>query len=154
MQNPFSWSYLNAQPYEMATWGPLSIAFVAVSGVGFIAALLIYYDVIKIARGNRLLRGPIQQAAGIASIILALGLIFFAFRIMNVSAFGLGKRLWQYLVVLAGLIEAAYYLYFLRVVYPPRARALAAERAKRRYLAPAVAGGSGSGRKRSKKKKR
>ena len=154
MQNPFSWSYLNAQPWEMATWGPLSIAFLAVCGVGFVAALLIYYDVIKIGRGNRLIRGPIQQAAGAASVILGIGLVFFALRITHVSAFGLSKRLWLYLVTLAGVVEAAYYVYYFRVVYPPKARALQAERAKKRYLAPAVAGGSGTPRRRSRKKKR
>jgi len=154
MQNPFSWSYLNAQPYQGAVWGSLSIAFLVVSSVGFVGSLLIYYDVIKVGRANRLLRGPIQQATGIASVILGIGLIFFALRVMDVSAFGLGKRLWLYLVTLAGLIEAAYYVYYFRVVYPPKARALEAQRTKQRYLAPAVAGGSGTARKRNKKKKR
>ena len=154
MQNPFSWSYLNAQPWEMATWGPFSIAFLVVCGVGFVASLLIYYNVIKIGRANRLLRAPVQQAAGIASVILGIGLVFFALRIMDVSAFGLGKRLWLYLVTLAGLIEAAYYVYYFLVVYPPKARALAAQRVKQRYMAPAVAGGSSNARRRNRKKKR
>lgn len=155
MQNPFSWDYLNAPLWRMSTWGPLSIAFALVCGIGFIVSLLIYYDVGGISRRapNRIVAAALQRATAISSILFGLGLFFFSFRALHVSAFGLYKRYWLYLVLIGLLVEGGYYLWWARSVYPVKLRELEAQKLRQRYLAPAVTGGS-SGRRRRKRKKR
>lgn len=154
MQNPLSWSYLTAPVTETPAWGPFSIAFVAIFVTGFVVALGLYYDVGKRFRENRLLSGAIQLGASIAMIVFGLGLFFFVFRVLHVSAFGLHMRIWLYLTFLAAVGMGSYFWYYLKNVYPEKARVIEAARIKQRYLVPAVAGGSGNSRRRPRKKKR
>lgn len=149
MQNPFSWSYLDAPMALTPTWGPLSIAFVSVCGVGLIASILVYYNIFGITRRNRLLTKTIEHGTEISTILFGLGLFFFLFRLTHVALLTFEKRFWLYLVALGLLIEVAYFIYFAAVVYPARKRAYAAAQLKRRYLQPAAAGSSGGGRRRS-----
>ncbi|MDI3340407.1 MAG: hypothetical protein QJR03_07725 [Sphaerobacter sp.] len=142
MRNPLSWDYLNAPLYDTPVWGPFSIAFVALCSVGFVASLLAYYDAGRwLSRRYPIAYRTIQRATGISSVLFGLGLFFFTFRFLHVSAWGLYKRFWLYLVLLALLAEAGYYLWWARTVYPAKVRAHAAEQLKRRYLEPALAGG-------------
>lgn len=123
----------------------------ALCGVGFIAALLAYNDVGGLSKRYPIASKEIQRAAAIAAVLFGLGLFFFAFRFLHVSAFGFYKRFWLYLVLLALLAEAGYYIWWARTVYPAKVRAVAAEQLKRRYLEPAYAGG---GRRRGGKRKK
>lgn len=154
MQNPLSWSYLTAPIAETPAWGPFSIMFLVIFVTGFVVALGLYYDVGKRFRENRLLYDAIQRGASIAMIVFGIGLFFFVFRALQVSAFGLHMRIWLYLTFLAAVGIGGYFWYYLKNLYPEKVRAIEAARIKRRYLAPAVAGGSGNGRRRTRKKKR
>lgn len=140
MRNPLSWDYLNAPLWDTPVWGPFSITFVALCGIGFVASLLVYYDVIRLSQRYPIARAEIQRGAAIAAVLFGLGLFFFTFRFLHVSAFGFYKRFWLYLVLLALLAEAAYYIWWARTVYPAKVRAAAAEELKRRYLEPVSSG--------------
>lgn len=149
MQNPFSWSYLDASMAFTPIWGPLSIAFVSICGVGLVASILVYYNIFGLARRNRLLTKTIEHGTEISTVLFGLGLFFFLFRLTHVALLTFEKRFWLYLVTLGLLIEIAYFVYFAAFVYPARKRAYAADQLKRRYLRPAAAGNSGGSRRRS-----
>jgi hypothetical protein len=85
--------------------------------------------------------------------VFGIGLGFFVFRVLHVSAFGLHMRIWLYLTFLAAIGIGGYFWYYLNNIYPEKARAIEAARIKRHYLVPAVARGSGKSRKRAKKKR-
>ncbi|MBX6341171.1 MAG: hypothetical protein IRY97_01835 [Thermomicrobiaceae bacterium] len=144
MQNPLSWHYLTAPYWETPVWGPLSIAYLVVFVLGFIVSLGLYYDVLKLSRKNPPLHQAVRRAAPPALTIFAVGLIFFTFRALHVSAWGLHMRIWLYLTALALAIYAAYWIRYARTVYPAQVKAYQARLLKERYLRPAVAGGSGS----------
>lgn len=154
MQNPFSWHYLTAPVYDTPVWGPLSVTYIILFSVGFIASILIYNNIGGRLRRNTVLFDALRQASSILMPIFGLGLLFFLFRFLHVSALGLHMRLWLYLTALALLVVVGYYAYFFRTVYPRKVAAVEAERVKQRYLVPAVAGGSGSSRRRSRKRKK
>lgn len=154
MQNPFSWSYLTAPVAQTPAWGPFSIAFLVLFVTGAVVAIGLYYDVGKRFRKNRLLFNAIQRGASIAMIVFGIGLFFFVFRVLHVGALGLHMRIWLYLTFLAAVGMGGYFWYYLKTIYPEKARAVEKARIKRSYLIPAVAGGSGKGRRQTKKKKR
>lgn len=153
MQNPLSWSYLTAPVEQTPAWGPFSITFLVIFVTGFVVALGLYYDVGKRFRENRLLYGMVQRGASIAMLVFGIGLFFFVFRALHISAFGLHMRIWLYLTFLAALGIGGYFWYYLKTIYPEKVRAIRAARIKRRYLVPAFAGGSGNSRRRTRKKR-
>ncbi len=142
MQNPLSWSYLTAPIYKTPTWGPFSIAFVVLFGVGLILSLVLYNDLFRQLRKNRLLYDVVQKATGILMPIFAIGLFFFMFRFMRVSAFYLSLRLWLYLSFAAFVACMTYFAYYMRTVYPLHVKAEEAKRLKQRYLAPSPSASS------------
>lgn len=142
MQNPFSWSYLTAPIYRTPTWGPFSITFVALFGAGLIISLILYNDLFRQLRKNRLLYETVRRGSGILMPIFAIGLFFFLFRYLRVSAFYLSLRLWLYLSFLAFVGCTTYFVYYMRRVYPQYAKAEHAERLKRRYLTPSPSASS------------
>jgi protein-S-isoprenylcysteine O-methyltransferase Ste14 len=154
MQNPFSWSYLTAPVEQTPVWGPFSIIFLVIFVTGFVVALGLNYDVGKRFRENRLLYELVQRGASIAMIVFGIGLFFFMFRALHLSAFGLHMRIWLYLTFLIAVGIGAYFYYYVKNIYPEKVRAIEAARIKRRYLVPAGAGGSGNSRRRTKKKQR
>lgn len=142
MQNPFSWSYLTAPITKTPTWGPFSVAFVVLFGSGLLISIVLYNDVFRQFRKNRLLYDAIRRGTGILMPIFAIGLFFFLFRFLRVSAFYLSLRLWMYLCFLAFVASAAYFVYYLRTDYPRQVKAAAAQRLKQRYLTPSPAASS------------
>jgi hypothetical protein len=136
MQNPLDWGYLTAPLFKTPTWGPFSIAFVAIFGFGLVATLVLYNDLFRRLRRNRLLYDAIRRYAAILMPIFVIGLIFFAFRALRVSAFYLYMRLWIYLAFVAALAVAAYFVYYITTEYPRQVAALKAAEIKRRYLVP------------------
>jgi hypothetical protein len=138
MQNPFDWDYLTAPINKTPAWGVLSVIYLVIFGLGFIASILAYNDVGGRLRRNRLLYSTLRQASGVAMVIFGIGLAFFAFRMMRVSAWNLHMRIWLYLTFLAFLALVGYYAYYFRAIYPLKRRALEAQRQKRKYLAPAA----------------
>ena len=142
MRNPLSWDYLTAPVYDTPVWGPFSIAYVVLFGLGFLTAIAMYIDVGRRHHGNRLLIETVRNGAAIAMAVFGIGLLFFLFRFLGVSAWNLHMRIWLYLSALAAVAMLAYFWYYVRNVYRPRVAQLAAEREKRKYLVRAVAGGS------------
>ena len=122
MRNPLDWSYLTAPITKTPTWGPFSIAFVALFGAGLLATIVLYNDLFRQLRKNRLLYDAIRRFSAILMPIFAFGLIFFAFRALRVSAFYLYMRLWLYLAFAAAAAVSAYFIYYMTSEYPVRSR--------------------------------
>ncbi len=155
MQNPFSWSYLTAPISNTPTWGPFSITFVALFGVGLILSLILYNDLFRQLRKNKLLYDAVRKGSGILIPIFAIGLFFFMFRFMRVSAFYLSLRLWLYLSFLAFVACMTYFVYYMRTIYPVHVKAEEAKRLKQRYLTPSPSASSISrGQRHSRRRKR
>lgn len=151
VNNPFSWDYLTTPVNETAIWGPFSIAFLLVFGTGLFLAIFFSYDAPKRLKDRQLLLGTIRRGTWIAIPVFGLGLMFFLFRILQISALGLGMRIWLYIFAVAAVIMVGYFWYYIRTVYPKMAAAEDAERQKRAYLQrPAHGGGAGT-RQRSRK---
>jgi hypothetical protein len=136
MQNPLDWGYLTAPIFKTPTWGPFSIAFVAIFSVGLVATIVLYNDLFRRMRRHRLLYDAIRRYSAILMPIFAIGLIFFVFRVLRVSAFYLYMRIWIYLAFVAAVAVAAYFIYYVTTEYPRQASALKAAEIKKRYLVP------------------
>ena len=155
MTNPFSWEYLTTPVPETAVWGPFSIAYLLVFATGLFIAIFFSYDAPKRLERQQLLLRTIQRGTWIAIPVFSLGLIFFLFRFLQISAWGLGMRVWLYVCALAAIIMIAYFWYYIRTVYPRLAAAEEAEKQKQEYIRrPAHGGGGGGGRSRRKKGKK
>lgn len=154
MRNPFSWDYLTAPANEMEVWGPFSIAYALIFLTGLFVAVFLNYDSNYRLKDRRLLYRTVQRATWIAIPIFGGGLLFFLFRILEVSAFGLHMRIWLYIFALAALIMAIYFWYYLRNVYPRLAAAEEAEARKRAYIERPSRGRGQGGRRRKGKKRR
>jgi hypothetical protein len=145
VNNPFSWEYLTTPVSETAVWGPFSIAFVLLFGAGLFLALFFSYDAPKRLENRQLLLRTIQRGTMIAIPVFSLGLLFFLFRILQISAWGLGMRVWLYLFALIAVIMVAYFWYYIRTVYPRLVAWEEAELQKQAYIRrPAHGGGAGT----------
>ena len=145
MTNPFSWDYLTTPVSETAIWGPFSIAYVLFFAVGLFLAMFFNYDAPKRLENNPLLLRTIQRGVMIAIPVFSLGLLFFIFRFLQISAWGLGMRIWLYFFLLVALLMLAYFWYYIRKVYPKLAAAEEAEKQRLEYLKrPAHGGGAGT----------
>ncbi len=142
MQNPVSWHYLTAPIYLTPTWGPFSIAFVAIFGAGLVVCLALYNDVFRQLRKNRLLYDAVRRGTGPLIAVFVIGLCFFLFRFLRVSVFYLSLRLWLYLSFAAFVALVAYFVYYMRTEYPRRVQAFQAQRLKQRYLNPSPSASS------------
>ncbi len=154
MQNPFSWGYLTAPLNHTPTWGPFSIAFVSIFGVGLFLSLVSYNDLFRQFRKRRLLYNIVRGGSSILMLIFTIGLIFFLFRYLRVSAFYLSLRLWMYLCFLAFVAYGTYFVYQIVAVYPAQVKAAEAQRLKQRYLAPSPSASSISRSKRNKRRRK
>ncbi len=154
MQNPVSWHYLTAPIYETPTWGPFSIAFVAIFGVGLIVCLALYNDVFRQLRKNRMLYDAIRRGTGALIAIFLIGLFFFMFRFLRVSVFYLSLRLWLYLSFAAFVAWIAYFVRYMRNEYPARIREFEAQQLKKRYLNPSPSASAISRSQRSSKRRK
>ncbi len=153
MTNPFSWEYLTTPVSETAIWGPFSIAFVLVFGTGLFLALFFSYDAPKRLEDRRLLLRTIQRGTMIAIPVFGLGLLFFIFRLMQISALGLGMRIWLYIFAFIAGGMIIYFWYYIRKIYPRLAAAEEAEARKQAYIQRPAHGGSGRGATRQKGRK-
>jgi uncharacterized membrane protein YgcG len=152
VSNPFSWDYLTAPVSETAIWGPFSIAYLLVFGTGLFLAIFFANDAPKRLKNQHLLLKTIQRATLIAIPVFSLGLLFFLFRILQISAWGLGMRIWLYIMALIAGVMVLYFWYYIRTVYPRLAAADEAEKQKQAYIRrPAHGGGGGGPRPKSRK---
>jgi hypothetical protein len=153
--NPFSWDYLTTPVAETAVWGPFSIAYLLIFATGLFMAIFFSYDAPKRLKGRPLLLRTIERGTWIAIPIFSLGLLFFVFRILQISALGLGMRIWLYIWALAAIVMVAYFWYYIRTVYPKLAAAEEAEERKKSYIQrPAHGGGNRPKRRKATKKKK
>ncbi|TVR76419.1 MAG: hypothetical protein EA415_01190 [Sphaerobacteraceae bacterium] len=143
MSNPFSWDYLTTPVSETAIWGPFSVAYLLVFATGLFLAIFFANDAPKRLKNQRLLLQTIQRATLIAIPVFSLGLLFFVFRILQISAWGLGMRVWLYIMAIIAGIMIIYFWYYIRTVYPKMAAADEAEKQKEAYIRR-PAHGSGS----------
>lgn len=142
MSNPFSWDYLTTPVSETAIWGPFSIAYLLVFGTGLFLAIFFANDAPTRLKNQHLLLKTIQRATLIAIPVFSLGLLFFLFRILQISAWGLGMRIWLYIMALIAGVMIIYFWYYIRTIYPRLAAAEEAERQKEAYIRrPAHGGG-------------
>ncbi|HVX31475.1 MAG TPA: hypothetical protein VHA53_13425 [Nitrolancea sp.] len=142
MQNPFDWDYLTAPLFKTPTWGPFSIAFVALFGIGLVGTIILYNGWIRPIRRNRLLDPIVRRYSAILMPIFAIGLFFFAFRVLRVSAFNLYMRVWVYLCFLAVVAVVAYLIFYLKTEYPRQVANRKAQQTKQRYLVPSPSASS------------
>jgi hypothetical protein len=154
MQNPFSWDYLTAPVGQTPVWGPFSVAFLAMFGLGFLVALFFYYDSQRRVQRNPILLRMIQRGTIISMVVFGIGLFFFLMRVLQVSALGLHMRLWLYLCFLIAILMLAYFWYYIRRVYPARVAEYEVGLKKREYIQRPAHGSSGGRRGRARRKKR
>jgi hypothetical protein len=143
VSNPFSWDYLTTPVGETAIWGPFSIAFVLVFGTGLFLALFFANDAPKRLKQQHLLLRTIQRGTLIAIPVFSIGLLFFLFRILQISAWGLGMRIWLYIMAFIAGVMILYFWYYIRTVYPKMAAAEEAEKQKEAYIRRPAHGGRG-----------
>ena len=153
MTNPFSWDYLTAPIEETAVWGPFSIAFALIFATGLIVAIFLNYDSNSRLKNRPLLHQTVQRATWIGIAVFGIGLFFFMFRVLQISAFGLHMRIWVYLSALAAAIMLVYFWYYARNVYPRKVAAEEAEARKQAYINRPAHRGSGNRKQRRKKKR-
>ncbi len=139
MTNPFSWDYLTAPIRNMETFGPLSIAFVIVFGVAFLAALFVSMRIDHFFAGDRILRKAVNRLAQSIVWITGVGLFFFSFRLMRVEFLTLYMRIWSYLFALALIAAIAYFVYWYQTSYREQIAEIARHRERQKYMPRAKA---------------
>ena len=142
MDNPFSWDYLTTVPGTNEVFGPFAIVFLAIFGVGFLVSVFFYNDGARRYTNHGLKRRLLRRGAAIALTVFGIGLFFFGIRVLQINPLGFGMRLWLYLSLLSVAVMAAYFAYYLRVVYPGELRAYEERRVKQRYLRSSPTGTS------------
>lgn len=133
MDNPFSWDYLTAPLRETPDFGPLSTAFFVLFVVTFVGSLAAYIVAGKKRDMIPLLRNLVRTGTQIMMWITATGLFFFSFRLMRVEFLNLYMRIWIYLVFLVFVAAIAYFVYYMRKVYPVKLAAYQKRLERRRY---------------------
>ncbi len=142
MDNPFSWDYLTTVPETTEVFGPFAIVYLILFGVGFLAAVYLYNDGARRYGTNGVQRHAIQRASAIAMAVFGVGLFFFGIRILQISPFNFGMRIWLWLCLVAVAAMAAYFAYYARTTYREQMQAWRDRQVKQQYLRPAHAGGA------------
>jgi hypothetical protein len=154
VSNPFSWDYLTTPVSETAVWGPFSIAYLLFFTAGLFLAIFFSQDAPKRLKGRQLLLRTIERGTLIAIPVFSMGLLFFLFRFLQISAWGLGMRVWLYFWALVAVVMVAYFWYYIRTVYPRLAAEEDMQARKQAYIKrPAHGGGGGSAKNRSRRRK-
>lgn len=141
MDNPFSWDYLTTVPETTEVFGPFAIVYLVLFGFGFLASIYLYNDGARRYGTNGVQRSAIQRGSAIAMGVFAVGLFFFAIRILQINPFNFGMRIWLWLCLLSLAAMAAYFAYYARTEYRAQMRAWQERQVKKQYLRPAHAGG-------------
>jgi hypothetical protein len=140
MDNPFSWDYLTTVPGTDEVFGPFAVIYLIIFGFGFLVSIFLYNDGARYYTKNALKRRLIRRGSAIAMTIFGIGLFFFGIRILQISPFNFGMRLWLWLSMLALVGMFGYFAYYLRVKYPLDLAEYEDRKVKAQYLRPATAG--------------
>ncbi len=101
MDNPFNWEYMRTTPGTNEVFGPFSIVYLILFVVGFVLSIVIYNGWAKKQFSDPILHRMARKWAGIAIVIFGLGLFFFLIRWLQINPFGLARRYWLWLSLLA-----------------------------------------------------
>ena len=137
MENPFSWDYLTAPLRETPDFGPLSTAFFVLFVLTFVVSLVGYIMAGKREDINPISRNALRTGTSIMMWITGTGLFFFSVRLMRVTFLTLYMRIWIYLVFLVFVAAVAYFIYYMRKIYPNRLTAYEKRLERRRYTSSA-----------------
>jgi hypothetical protein len=138
VENPFSWDYLTAPIRETPTFGPLSITYVTLFTLTFLACAYVYLDAKHRFADHKLRRDMLRRGANILMWISGVGLFFFAVRYMRFELLTFERRIWMYMTFLVYTTTVAYFIYYVKTIYPPKLAAFERQRAKRRYIVPSA----------------
>lgn len=133
MDNPLSWDYLTAPIEQTPTFGPFSTAFFVLMVLTFVFAAVLYFFAPRRIHDNPVLVHALRFGSQVMLWLCGVALFFFAFRMGRVDVFTLHMRLWTYLFFTAYVACVAYFVYYLKMVYPRRIEELNKRAAIRRY---------------------
>lgn len=137
MTNPFDWGYLTTVPKGRDlgdVFGPFAIAYLIIFALGLVAALALGRWLERRFRDHALHRRLARRATQIATWLAGIGLVFFAFRVLELPF--LGMRLWLYLNALAVLVALGLAGWYWFARYPAALARYRDEEARRQYLRP------------------
>ena len=137
MENPFSWDYLTAPLRETPDFGPLSTAFFVLFTLTFVASMISFITAGKRESINPILRNAVRTGTTILMWITGTGLFFFSFRLMRVTFLNLYMRIWIYLVFLVFVAAIAYFIYYMKTIYPKKFADYERRLERRRYTSGA-----------------
>ncbi len=133
MDNPFSWDYMTAPLREVPTFGPFSMAFVALFGLTFIFSAFLYATADKRFATNYILRKGVRTATQIMMWLTGIGLFFFAWRAARIEFGTIYMRFWSYFFLLLYIGAIGYFIFWLRTTYRQKLDAISRDRMRRQY---------------------
>lgn len=140
MDNPFSWDYLTTIPGPNEVFGPFAIIFLIIFSLGFLISVVLYNDGGRRYIAHPVKRRALRRGASIGLAVFGVGLFFFAIRLLQINPLNFGMRIWLWLSLLAALIMAAYFAYYVRKAYPVQLRSFEERQRKQTYLRTVPAG--------------
>jgi hypothetical protein len=109
MDNPISWDYLTTVPGQDEVFGPFSVVFAIVFGLGFLAASFYATRPWAPPLGGRFKKRFVARSATIIAWITGIGLFFFLIRILQINPLNFGMRIWLWLSLLALVIAIGWF---------------------------------------------
>jgi hypothetical protein len=109
MDNPFSWDYLTTVPGQSEVFGPFSVLFALVFGIGFIAASFYATRPWAPPLGGHFKKRFVGRAATVIAWITGVGLFFFLIRILQINPLNFGMRIWLWLSLLALVVALGWF---------------------------------------------
>lgn len=117
MDNPFSWEYMKTVPGPDEVFGPFSVVYLILFLVGFVLSIVIYNGWAKQWFSDPVLHRMARKWSGIAILIFGLGLFFFLIRWLQINPFGMARRYWLWLTLLALVVLIGYAIWDYREHY-------------------------------------
>jgi len=133
MNNPFSWDYMTAPLREIPTFGPFSLAFFVLFVLTFLFSAFLYSTANRRFATNQILRGAVRTGTQIMMWLTAVGLFFFAWRMMRIDFATLYMRIWSYVFLLLYVGVVGYFVFWFRTTYQARMSTIEREKIQREY---------------------
>jgi phosphoglycerol transferase MdoB-like AlkP superfamily enzyme len=149
MDNPFSWDYMKTVPGPNEVFGPFSIAYLIMFVAGFVLSIVVYNGWAKKWFTDPVLHRMARKWSGIAIVIFGLGLFFFLIRWLQINPFGMARRYWLWLSLLALMVLIGYAIWDYKTHYQAL-RAQYEEQQRRRQTSRSMAHAASGGKDRSK----